>query len=140
VQNNQFRVTVVIEDPSAGGVPTAYGVWDKVTGGDVTSSIRKYQPGGGQKEIVLGGKRTRSDLVVSRMCDVDRDWALIETLEQWVGIADATITLQATRPNFDTSGIKPRPIRGKLTGVNSPDADSESEEPGMLALTFTVTA
>jgi hypothetical protein len=139
VKNNQFSVTLQISDPNT-NTYSGYGIWDKVSGGGVTSSIRKYQPGGGQKEIVLGGKRTREDLVVTRMCDIDRDWALIETLEQWAGIADAIITIQATRPDFSAGGIKGHPIVGKLTGVKAPEPDSESDEPGMLALTFTVTA
>lgn len=139
MQLNQFNVTIQIKNPNTGAWRD-FGTWDKQSGGAVTSSIRKYQPGGGSKEIVLGGKRTRSDVVVSKMCDVDTDWSLIEQLEQWAGIADAALSIQATRPNFDASGIKPRPIVGKLTGVQAPEPDSESEEPGMIALTFTVTA
>jgi hypothetical protein len=89
---------------------------------------------------VLGGKRTRADVVLTRLCDVDVDWPLIEQFEQWVGIADASISMQATRPNFAVNGIKAKPIVGKLTGVSAPEPDSESEEPGLLQLTFTVTA
>jgi hypothetical protein len=139
MQSNQFNVTVQIKNPNTGAWVN-FGIYDKLTGGEVTSSIRKYQPGGGQKEIVLGGKRTRADIVLSKMCDVDADWPLIEQLEQWAGIADASLSIQATRADYTTAGIKPRPVVGKLTGVNAPQADSESEEPGMLALTFTVTA
>lgn len=139
MQNNQFNVTIQIKNPNTGAWVN-FGTWDKQSGGGVTSSIRKYQPGGGQKEIVLGGKRTRADVTVTKMCDVDTDWPLIEQLEQWAGIADAALSIQATRANYDTAGIKPRPIVGKLTGVQAPEPDSESEDPGMLALTFTVTA
>lgn len=139
MQLNQFSVTVQIKDPNT-GTWTNFGIWDKAPGGGVTSSIRKYQPGGGQKEIVLGGKRTRADVTVSKMCDVDVDWPLIEQLEQWAGIADAALSIQATRADYTVAGIKARPIVGKLTGVQAPEPDSESEEPGMLALTFTVTA
>jgi hypothetical protein len=139
VQLNQFSVTVSIRNPNT-GVWRSYGIWDKASGGDVTSSIRKYQPGGGQKEIVLGGKRTRADVVVSKMVDVDIDWPLIEQLEQWAGIADAALSIQATRADYTTAGINARAVVGKLTGVSAPEPDSESEEPGMLALTFTVTA
>lgn len=139
MQLNQFNVTIQIRNPNTQAWKN-FGIWDKQSGGGVTSSIRKYQPGGGQKEIVLGGKRTRADIVVTKMCDVDVDWPDIETLEQWAGIADASLSIQATRANFDTSGIKARPIVGKLTGVQAPEPDSESEEPGMIALTFTVTA
>jgi hypothetical protein len=139
VQLNQFNVTIQIKNPNT-GVWVNFGTWDKQGGGGVTSSIRKYQPGGGQKEIVLGGKRTRGDVTAQKMCDVDTDWPLIEQLEQWAGIADASLTIQATRADYTTGGIKPRPIVGKLTGVQAPEPDSESEEPGMISLTFTVTA
>jgi hypothetical protein len=139
VQLNQFNVTIQIKNPNTGAWVN-FGIWDKQSGGGVTSSLRKYQPGGGQKEIVLGGKRTRADVVVSKIVDVDTDWPLIEQLEQWAGIADASLSIQATRADFNAAGIKPRPIVGKLTGVQAPEPDSESEEPGMIALTFTVTA
>lgn len=141
MQLNQFSVTISVRDPNTGNwVTNLAGIWDKAPGGGVSSSIRKYQPGGGQKEIVLGGKRTRADITVSKICDVDVEWALIEQLEQWVGIADAQLVIQATRPDFTVNGIKPKTVVGKLTGVTAPEPDSESEEPGLLALTFTVTA
>jgi hypothetical protein len=139
VQLNQFSVSVSIRNPNT-GVWGNYGVWDKASGGGVTSSIRKYQPGGGAREIVLGGKRTRDDVIVSKMVDVDVDWPLIVRFEQWAGIADASLSIQATRSDYTTAGIDAHPIVGKLTGVLAPEPDSESEEPGLLALTFTVTA
>jgi hypothetical protein len=55
VQLNQFTVTLQIKNPN-NGTWGNFGIWDKQSGGGVTSSLRKYQPGGGQKEIVLGGK------------------------------------------------------------------------------------
>lgn len=139
MQLNQFNVTIQIKNPATGAWVNL-GIWDKVSGGDVTSAITKYQPGGGQKEIVLSNKASRADLVASKDCDVDIDWPLIELLESWCGNADASITLQATRPNYDATGIKPRPIVGTLTGVAGPSPDSTSAEVGLLQLTFGVTA
>lgn len=141
MQRNHFSITLAIKDPGTGAWTNFNGIiWDSASGGDVTSSINKYQPGGGQKEVALSSKKTRNDLVISKICDVDVDWGLIEQLEQWAGAADASITIQATHPNFDATGIKPRTIVGKLAGVNAPQADSTSEDAALLSLTFAVTA
>ena len=110
----------------------SFGVWDKMSGGGLTSSELKYKPGGMKAQRSLGGSRSVENITLSRLFD-DTVLAFLATLNDNVGYGDCTVTKQM----LTTRGIPTGPpmvYTGKLMSVTPPDVDSESDDAGLLEI------
>lgn len=136
-RQDTYRITVLIEDPATGNMLN-HGVFDKKSGGDLDSDDTKYYPGGMVDPVSLGGRRTVSNLTVSRLYRLERDHASLQKMYDSVGRSDAVVSVQP----LDIQGVvfgKPIVYNCKLKTVTTPEPDSEQSGAGMLQLEFTVT-
>lgn len=127
-RTDQYSVTLAID-----GID--FGVWDKVTGGDVDSNETKYKPGAMAPEISLGGSITVTDLTVDRLYVLDRDHIAVPDLINRVGKGVCTVVKQPLDLNKNAFG-KPIVYTGVLKTLNLPDADSEGTAAALLTLTI----
>jgi len=134
MRQDQFAVHVTLVDPDSGAnIPL--GIWDKATGGDVDSSETKYRPGGGQgDEIVIGGAKTTSNLIVEKLCNRDSDGVSIAKWMRWAGRARALVTIHYLTPNYDATGGPALSYAGQLKKVTPPAADSNGNAAALVAL------
>jgi hypothetical protein len=127
----QFLTTVNVD--GVGDI----GVFDKFTGGDVTTKITKNRAGGMGPELTYLALPTYADVVVTRVYDEGRDHALIGSLNPKVGNTYATIGQQP----LDADGApwgSPRTWRGRLSDIKDGTADSNSSAVRMWELTMVV--
>ena len=127
---NQRRVNVRID-----GADT--GVWDTKSGGDADSAEQKYSPGGMGEEISLGGKRTVSNVVCSRLFTVNRD---LEKVKGWMnrtGVAPVVINELFLDPDKNVVGAG-LTYGGTLKRVSSPDHNSMSDDEAMVEIEVTI--
>ncbi len=110
------------------------GIWDKQTGGGVDSEDEKYQPGGGQPKIALGGEQEIDNITLQRYYDLDRDHTdLIKYLLNAVG---GTRIVYVKQP-LNAEGVPfgdPLVYNGVLKKCDPPEVDSESSSAGMLSI------
>jgi len=114
------------------------GVWDTRAGGDTTASPSQYRPGGGGV-VVDAARATTGDVTITRRYDLDRDHDKAAEWRPLVGVAGITITEQP----LGTDGLpwgKPTTWTGRLTGVNTDDTDSNSDDPRTITVTMMVTS
>lgn len=137
IRQDTRSVMVTVFAPGSDAV-IMKGIWDKKTGGQVDSEESVYHPGGMAESISLGGRKNVDNVVVSRLCRVQRDWALIPRLVSVVGKAKVTIADQPLDFDGNASGIDPLTYVGTLKRVTPPDADSESSDPAMIEMEITV--
>lgn len=126
MRQDQHLTTVVIDGQKIG-------VFDKVTGPEVDSTETKYKPGGMADEIVLGGSRTISNVVVTRLFDIRRDNDLAKDLARKAGKATMTVSRQPLDPDGNPYG-RPLVTSGTLKRVKFPDLDSEGTGAALLEL------
>ena len=110
-----------------------YGVWDKMSGGEVDSEETKYKPGGMAPELSLGGSKSVGNITISRIYDLDRDHSQVKSLMNKAGTGDVTVTKQPLDVNAVPHGA-PLVYTGKLKQVTAPEVDSKSSDPGMIEL------
>lgn len=114
-----------------------YGVFDKFSGGDVTSSPVKNRPGGMGDEITYTALPVYSDIVITKVYETQKDHARVGLLKTLVGRAVATVTLQP----LDDSGIpwgSPTVFNGRLAAVKTGQTDSNSNSPRMVEIDLAV--
>jgi hypothetical protein len=114
-------------------------VWDTRTGGEVDSEqAAPYKPGGMGEPIAMGGSVTTANLVLSRMCRVERDWGHIQELINAAG--KATVELQQAALDIDGNAYDANPLvwKGKLKRVTMPEVDSNSTDAAMIELEIVV--
>lgn len=126
-RTDQYSLTLAIDGED-------FGVWDKLTGGDIDSSETKYKPGAMAPEVSLGGSVSVSDLVIDRLYVLDRDHVAIPGLVDKVGKGQCTIVKQPLDLNKNAFG-KPIVYTGVLKTLNLPDADSEGTAAALITLT-----
>lgn len=120
-------------------VPIIKGVWDKKTGGQIDSEETIYHPGAMADPVSLGGRINVENIVVSRLCRMQRDWQAIPGLLAGVGKSKVTIADQPL--DFDgnvASGVDSLTYTGTLKRVTPPDVDSESSGPAMIEMEITI--
>lgn len=123
----QNRVTV-----SAGGV--SWGVWDKLTGGDIEAEVQTYSPGGMAEKVVLSAPQSFSDMTISRIYDGGLAPALIR--DAGAG-GEVVVTRQTLNDRKQAEG--PAVVyRGRLKGVKLPDVDSEGSDAALMEITVAV--
>lgn len=110
-----------------------YGIWDKMTGGEMDSDEKKYKPGGLKPEISLGGTRTVTNVTVSRLYDLNRDHTKVKDIIAAVGNATVNIKKQPLDVNGSAFG-EPIVYQGKLKSCKPPEADSESGDAAMVEI------
>jgi hypothetical protein len=117
-RQDQYNVTVSV----AG---TNLGTFDKMTGGEFDSEETKYKPGAMAPQISLGGSKTISNIVVTRLYELERDHPLVPWLLAQTGKAECVISKQPLDINEHPFG-SPIVYQGKLKKVTPPPADSEA--------------
>lgn len=127
-RTDQYSITLAIDGDD-------YGIWDKLTGGDVDSDEVKYKPGAMAPEISLGGSITVSDLTIDRLYVLDRDHVQVPSLINKVGKGVCTVVKQPLDLNKNAFG-KPIVYTGVLKTLNFPDADSEGNAAALMTLTI----
>lgn len=125
-RQDEYLVTVIIDGHDLG-------TFDKLTGGEVDSTEIKYKPGGMGDEVSLGGSRTVTNNVVSRLYKRDRDHDLARSLTTRCGRAPMSISKQPLDEDGHAWG-SPIVTTGKLKRVKFPDHDSESTAAALLEL------
>ena len=115
------------------------GVWDKMTGGNVTANLPRHRQGGQKVETVWPGLQTISDITLSRVYDNyyrnPKDQVVIAKLNKLAGTAQATVTQQPLDQNLVAFGT-PRTYRGWLASVDPGDVDSTSDAERMYSVTI----
>ena len=130
-REDQYSVSVVIDG-------TDYGIFDKCEGGEVSAEDLKYRPGGLAPAVSLGGGKTTANITISRLYDLVRDHQRTSTLFDKVGKGQCVVMKQPLDVDGNAFG-RPITYRGTLTRATPPNADSESNNAGMLELEVSVT-
>jgi len=130
-------------DPNQENIAIISGVWDKKTGGEVDSEETLYHPGGMVPPVSLGGRKNVGNLVLTRLCKIERDWYAIPSLISAVGRSKVTVGDQAMDIDGNaagTSGSNKNPLtyNGILKRVTPPEVDSESSGPALIEIEVTV--
>lgn len=137
-REDTYSITVAVADPQTGAL-ILYGVWDKMTGGVVDSDGVQYYPGAMAPPVSLGGRRTVSNVVVTRLYRLGRDHDVIGKLYDGVGSSIMIVTKQPLDLDGNTYG-RPIVYNGVLKTVTAPDVDSDAAAtPGLIILEMTVT-
>lgn len=110
-----------------------YGVWDKMSGGEVDSEETKYPPGGMADEVPLGGRRTVGNITVSRLYDLNRDHTQVKNVLAVVGKAVVIVTKQPLDEDKNVFG-DPIVYQGKLKTCTPPEVDSESSDAALIEI------
>jgi hypothetical protein len=116
-----------------------YGIWDKKTGGAIDSEERIYYPGAMASAISLGGRKTVSEVVLSRLYRLQRDHDPIQQLIDAAGRSAIEIHQQPMDIHGNVYG-SPIVYGGTLKTVTLPEHDSESNDPALLEITCTIPA
>ena len=114
-----------------------WGIFDKLTGGNkVDSAEKKYNPGGAEVELSLGGRVQHTNSTVARLYDLDRDHPRIDEFRARLGKGWAVITKQPLDVNGNAKG-KPEVHQGTVKSVESSDYDSNADGEGLLTVEIT---
>lgn len=113
-----------------------FGVWDKMSGGEVDSDETKYKPGAMEPPVSLGGTKTTGNVIVSRLYRLERDHDRAQAMINFVGKATAKVSKQPLDIEGNRYG-KPIVYTGKLKRVTFPEHDSESATAGLWEIEIT---
>ena len=123
---------------SIDGFPGAPLVFDKKTGGDVTSSPPKHRPGGMGPEVSYLALPVYSDVTLTRVYEQERDQALIGELDPLCGTTYCTVTETPLTPTGTPAPFTPRTYRGRLANIKPGNVDSTSATPRMWEIDIVV--
>lgn len=135
-RSDTYSINVRIAHPVNGNMIN-YGVWDKMTGGDLSASSTSYRPGGMAPPVSLGGQKTTAAITVSRLYRLARDHDVVQQLYDSVGKSQMVLTRQPLDIDGNAYG-KPIVWVGVLDSVKVPDVDSESSAAGLIELGMVV--
>lgn len=99
------------------------GKFDQSTGGMGDSEEKKYREGGEVDESVLGGAKSRTNVVVERLFKQERDGVFFKRLDSLRSKAQMIVTKQGADEDLNPVG-EPIIYRGKVKAVTGPDTDS----------------
>lgn len=117
------------------------GVWDKFSGGDIDSDDTKYRAGGRAPEESLGGTRTVSNVTLSRLFRIERDFGELQRLIDGAGSVDVQITRAYLNPAtaaVNSPAYGNVVYLGKLKAVKQPEHDSNSSDASMVEIECSV--
>lgn len=125
----QFLVTV-----------TGYGYFATKAGGRVAADVARVYDGGSLRPELMSGPAQAENITVSRPYDPLRDGPMLAALRQRVGIYETDIIVQATdRSLVKIGGASPVTYpKALLVGLDEPDYDAQSADPGMVQLEFAI--
>jgi hypothetical protein len=135
-RQDTYSVHVHITPPGA-SAPVDFGIWDKMSGGEVDSDETKYNPGGMAPPVSLGGRKNTGNVTYSRLYRLVRDHDHAQSFINWVGRARVTISKQPLDVEGNVYGT-PIVYHGTLKRVTFPEVDSESSGAGMVEMEVTV--
>lgn len=135
----QFLVSVT---GSGANAVTITGNFTTFTGGDITSDVNKFYPGGTKTPEIMTSPSQYGNVVLSRGYDAGRDAPVIKALRALVGTntASFTVSVQPTDRDLIPIGTANTYSNALLVRINEPDADANSGEPAMFELEFAVTS
>ncbi len=124
-------VTVWIDWPGLGDL----GIFAKRGGGDADSEESKFPPGGGQKEIALGGRQTVDNVTADKLvtpAELPKRNALLDARGK------ARMVVSDVFIDEDDNPVETGMTwTGKYKKFTYPDADSTSNDPALLQLEMT---
>src|SRR3990167_8321447 len=129
-REDQYNVTATV---THNGETRNMGTYDKMGGGEIDSSEKKFYPGGLQPQISLGGKKVVNNVTLSRLYDLERD----HSQKGWLIAAVGKGTVVITKTSLDVDGNvfgEPLVYNGTLKQVTFPEPDSESDDGAMIEL------
>lgn len=113
---DRYNVTVSIDGINLG-------TFAKMTGGDFDSEETKYPPGAMAPVLSLGGRQTISNVICTRLYELERDHVIMQWLQSRTGRGECVVTKQPLDINEHPFG-SPLVYQGKLKKVTPPPADS----------------
>lgn len=134
-RQNQFLVSLSLTDPATGETRDL-GVWDKQEGGGLDSEESTYRAAGGVR-VSLGGSVNPDNVTLSRLYDLVRDHAQVGWLLALVGRGRAAIGKVPTNAAYQAQGQALTYV-GTLKRCTPPEVDSESDDPALIELEFTI--
>ena len=123
-RQDQYAVTMTVDGQD-------FGIWDKLTGGEIDSEETKYKPGGMGASVSLGGSTEVGNLTISRLYLLARDHERIHWLIGRAGKGDVVINRQPLDVDGNAYG-RPLVYTGVLKTVTPPEVDSESSDAALL--------
>lgn len=129
-REDQFNCTVSV---SYGGQTRDLGTFDGHDGGAIDSAEKKFNPGGMQVPISLGGKKNVDNVTVKRLYDLTRDHPIMGWLAGGVGRADVTV-VKSSMTVDQVMVANPLVYQGKLKTLTPPQHDSESDAAAMWSM------
>lgn len=102
------------------------GTWMTLSGGNGSSEIRRYRPGGDPEEVVSGGPQTRDDMTVSREWIPGRDPDLYRWADRHRGRARGTVIVQGLDQEYNKHGSPLTYTDAVLMSAARPDVDSNA--------------
>lgn len=123
-------VTVVVDG-------TNFGVFDTYAGGDALAKSVKHRPGGMGSERSYVTLASYSDMKVSRVLEIDRDWDMAAFLTVFAGRVPGSVTVQPLDGDGNAFGNS-HTFSGVFLGVSGIKGDSNSEAVQMVDLDFSI--
>lgn len=121
-----YTATLAIQRPS-GRIEVVFETWD---GGDVDGPDTKHRNPITRRETARGGKRTRTNVVLTREADAEM-WAIRGDLEDAANI-DPAIAVRQMVDARDTAIGSPKQVTGKIKSVKYPKYDLSGDAVGMV--------
>lgn len=130
-RQDNFRVSLRVDGDE-------FGVFDSFSGGETDSDDPKHRAGGMGPEEALGGPPSVGNVTIARNYRKDRgDQTVVRRLRSKVGRGQAVIRKQSLDADAHPFG-EPDVYRGILKRVSPPEHDSNSADPALLELEFSL--
>lgn len=131
-----YALNVQIAHPRTGTL-IDYGIFDKMSGGEIDSDDNQYKPGAMGPPVSLGGPKSVGNVTVSRLYRLARDHDGVQQLIDAAGKSRMVVTKQPLDIDGNAYG-RPIVYKGILKRVSPPDVDSESSDAGLIEYEMTV--
>jgi len=128
-RQDQYAVSMTVDG-------TKFGVFDKLSGGEIDSEETKYKPGGMAPPVSLGGSVEVGNLTISRLYVLNRDHDTIHWLISRVGKGQVVVSRQPLDVDGNAYG-RPLVYTGTLKTVTPPEVDSESSDAALVECEIT---
>lgn len=115
------------------------GIFDSHSGGDNTADVQKHRPGGMKPQRAYPALPEYDDVTVSRSYELERDGELVTWLHSRVGLATMAVSITMLDPATGAVATKAgarRTFSGILSGITTPESDSDSADVSMFELTM----
>lgn len=117
------------------------GIFDSHSGGDNSASVSKHRPGGFKPQRAYPALPEYDDVTVTRAYELERDAELVAWLHTRVGLAFMSVSitlLDSATGSVSTKKGARRTFTGLLSGITTPESDSNSADVSMYELTMAV--